>query len=130
MAHQPEPDPERHLKRIEKVFGVSELIQTLAIRQYKSPTKIAKDVELKDVLAKSKDLRTKRLAALGTTERYVLEMVAEQFCCDTESIVDGMVDSDGHIELLKSFVEQDGRLAVMFFYDLFAHPAGGMLKVF
>lgn len=42
----PEPDPDRHLKRIGKIFGVSMRIQKLALQRKKSPPKVSTDEEI------------------------------------------------------------------------------------
>lgn len=49
----PEPDPDRHLKRIGKIFGVSMRIQKLALQRKKSPAKVSTDEELKHSLVRS-----------------------------------------------------------------------------
>lgn len=125
LLERPEDDPDRHLKRLKKVFGVSERIQKLAIRRHKSPTRITKEVEEKAILAKSKDLRKARQAAIGQVHRYILETIANVFDIETDKVIDGIVDSDRYIELLKEFCNKNGRSAIVFFYDWFSFPAIG-----
>lgn len=48
----PEPDPDRHLKRIGKIFGVSMRIQKLALQRKKSPPKVSTDEEAKHLLVR------------------------------------------------------------------------------
>lgn len=48
----PEPDTYRHLKRIEKIFGVSMRIQKLALQQKKSPPKASTDEEIEHLLVR------------------------------------------------------------------------------
>lgn len=122
----PEVDPERHLKRLQKVFGVSGHIQNLAIRRHKSPTQITKEVEEKAILAKSKGLRKDRLREIGQIHRYILEVIANAFQIDTDKAIDGIIDSDWYIELLRSFVNKNGRSVIVFFYDWFPYPAIGI----
>lgn len=125
MTSPPEPDPERHLKRLEKVFGVSGRIQELAIRRRKSPTKVTKNADDKVLLAKSLELRALRLAAIGSVQRFILDSVAFHFDVKLETIIEGMCDDDAYIELLSSFVARDGRKSIAFFYDEFQHPSIG-----
>ena len=126
MAGNPqEPDPERHLKRLKLVFGVSGRIQKLSVRQHKSPTKISNDVLQKELLVKSKELRKARLNQLGAQHRYILDVVGECFDQECDEMINGMTDSDKYIELLNMFVSSKGPKCIMFFYDMFPHPPAG-----
>lgn len=125
MAALPEPDPDRHLIRLQKVFGVSGRIQDLAIRRRKSPTIISKDEKDREMLARSKDLRSKRLNGIGVVQRFILDLVAAHYDCETDIISDGICDEDRHCELLDSFITRDGHMAIAFFYDEFSHPGVG-----
>lgn len=125
MSSPPEPDPERHRKRLEKVFGVSGRIQQLAVRRRESPTIITKNADDNVLLAKSLELRALRLAAIGPAQRFILETVAFHFDVKIETMVEGMCDDDAYIELLSSFVARDGRKCIAFFYDEFQHPSIG-----
>lgn len=125
MSSPPEPDPERHLKRLEKVFGVSGRIQQLATQRRKSPTKVTKNADDKVLLAKSLELRALRLAAIAPPQRFILDTVASHFNVNVETMVEGMCDDDAYIQLLNNFVARDGRKFIAFFYDEFQHPSIG-----
>lgn len=128
LLEEPAPDPDRHLKRLQKVFGVSAKIQNLAIRRHKSPTRINKEAEQKAILAKSSDLRKVRLNEIGQVHRFILDSVANVFDIDTDRAIDGMADADRYIGLLKEFVQKNGRLAIVFFYDWFPYPGIGITR--
>lgn len=122
---QGDPDPDRHLKRLQKVFGVSERIQQLALRRHTSPKKITKEEQERELLGKSKELRKRRLGVLTASHRFVLEMVGEHFGLEADGVEEGVVDDDHYVRLLDEFVCKDGRMAIMFFYDEFTHPSVG-----
>lgn len=125
LLEEPVGDPDRHLKRLQKVFGVSGRIQNLAIRRHKSPTRINKEAEQKAILAKSTDIRKARLNEIGQVHRFILESVANVFKIDTDRAIDGIADADRYIGLMKEFVQKRGRFAIVFFYDWFPYPGIG-----
>lgn len=116
------PDPDRHLKRLHKVFEVSKRLQNLATRRHASPTKITKEQKERELLGRSKELRTARQARLQATHRHVLELCAEHFGLDADTVEAGLLDDDLYVRLVDEFVLKGGRMAVLFFYDEFAHP--------
>lgn len=120
---QGDPDPDRHLKRLQKVFGVSGRIQNLAIRRHTSPRKITKEEQERELLGKSKEMRKKRLTVLQPTHRFVLEMVGEHYGIESDAAEEGILDDDLYVRLMDEFVMKGGRMAVMFFYDEFLHPS-------
>lgn len=120
--NQANVDPERHLKKIKKIFGVSARIQKLAIRRKKSIQRLSKNFRNKELLANSKTLRTTRINAIGSIQRYVLDIVADLFKTNVDEIIEGMADSQIHINLLENFECENGKLFLLFFYDLFNHP--------
>lgn len=121
----PEPDPDRHLKRLQEVFGVSGRIQNLAVRRRKEVVVVSKEEKDREMMARSKEMRTKRLSGISPTHRYVLELVAGHFDVDTDIISDGMCDEERHCELLNLFVCRNGPMGVAFFYDEFPYPGIG-----
>lgn len=121
----PDDDPERHLKRLQQVFGVTSRIQELATKRRKSPTKISKDAEEKALLAQSKELRTRRMGAMTPAHRFVCEVVGEHYGLECDEVVDGVIDDDQYVQLLDEFIKKDGRMALMFFYGEFQHPPLG-----
>lgn len=120
-----DPDPDRHLKRLQRVFGVSTRIQDLAIRRHVSPRKITKEEAEREQLANSKDMRKKRQAILQPPHRFVLEVVGEHYGLECDPVEAGVLDDDQYVRLLDEFVQKEGRMAILFFYDDFSHPAVG-----
>lgn len=125
MQNQDPDDPERHLKRLQATFGVTTRVQQLATKRRKSPTKISKDAEEKALLAQSKEMRTRRLGAMMPVHRFICEAVGEHYSLECDEVVEGVIDDDLYVELLDEFTKKDGRMAVMFFYGEFQHPALG-----
>lgn len=125
MQNNDPDDPDRHLKRLQQTFGVTNRVQQLAIRRRKSPTKISKDAEEKALLAQSKEMRTRRLGTIQPPHRYVCEVVGEHYGLECDEIVEGVIDDDRYVELLEEFIKRDGRMAVMFFHGEFQHPSIG-----
>lgn len=127
MQNQDPDDPDRHIKRLNQLFGVTSRLQELAVRRRKSPTKISKDAEEKAALAQSKEARTRRQGAMTPPHRFICEVVGEHYGLECEEIVEGVIDDDQYVQLLDEFVKKDGRMAVMFFYGEFQHPSAGNL---
>lgn len=116
------PDPDRHLKRLHRVFEVSQRLQNLATRRHASPTKITKEQMERELLGRSKELRTARQTVLQATHRYVLELIGEHFGLEADEVEAGILDDDLYVRLVDEFVMRGGRMAILFFYDEFTHP--------
>lgn len=121
----PDADPDRHIKRLEKVFGVSAQIHGLVLKREKSSHQLTKEQEIQETLAKSKIRRTERLNNIGQCQHYVLDIAADYFGVQTDTIINGIADADQDVELMKSFAEANGKLAIMLFYEELPHPPLG-----
>lgn len=49
----PDEDPDRYLKRVAKVFSVSNRIKKLAVHRKASPSKVVKDTDDKETIVSS-----------------------------------------------------------------------------
>ena len=123
-------DPERHLKRLEQVFGVSERIQQLAVSQRvieKTPSNLLVEEKL---LSDAKQRRNDRISSLEAIPQHVLAVVADQLGIGVNQLIDGLADGDAYVGLVQSLVQKNGRKVVMFIHGLFDHPAKGDFRSF
>lgn len=49
---EPDPDPDRHLKRVGRIFNVSSRIQKLAVQRKASPSKVVKDKDDRETIVR------------------------------------------------------------------------------
>lgn len=115
-------DPDRHIKRLNMVFGVSKRLQTLAYQRFHSPTGVSKEQQERELIAKSKEMRTARSVVLQPPHRFVLEMVSEHYGLTPDEVEAGILDDDQYVQLLDEFCAAGMRMAIMFFYDEFIYP--------
>lgn len=122
-------DPERHLKRLRKVVGVSKRIKELA--DSKSQYFTAADDKAKDAeaLEEARDKRRQRINSLELVHSNILTVIAKMLNISLEEAQEGMADSDRHIQLIKNLTEAKGRKAVLFTYDLYDQPPKGGFSI-
>lgn len=125
MSDAPQLDPYRHLKRLNKVFGVSRRIQKLAQSHIKPESTPQEILEQNEFLANAKISRDKRIGTIDAVHRCIIETVASQFSIQYEDLLEGIVDCEHYIELLQSFVAKSGRKVLLVYYDVFAYPPKG-----
>lgn len=122
-------DPEEHLKKLVKVFGVSKKIQQLALANIgpdQTPEEILRENKL---IARAKAMRQERMSSLGPVHTIILEIVAQQLNITLDEVKAGIADSDLNINSLKGVTQKDGLRAVIFSYDLYDHPSKGNLEL-
>lgn len=129
MTDQNDLDPDRHLKRLQKVFGVSKKIQELAVSKIKSDPTSDELIKEAESLAEAKNKRKQRIDSIDAQHRYVIDMVADQFNVSGDELIEGVADAYKNVQLLHSIVEKNGHRAIIFFYDSFNHPPKGMVSV-
>ncbi|EDV57152.2 LOW QUALITY PROTEIN: uncharacterized protein Dere_GG23061, partial [Drosophila erecta] len=105
-------DPERNVKRLRKLFGVS---RTMLKRAARRPS--VSDQEREDQQRRRfqllRELRQQRISSLGPNQRYVLEICADLLGIDPEEIVSGIVDESKYVENLNGIFEEKGPMAIM-----------------
>ncbi|XP_052892579.1 dynein axonemal heavy chain 8 [Anopheles moucheti] len=120
-----EPDPDRHLKKVLNVIGVSTKIGNvvqLVKRRRGSPPKITEEQEIQQRLEKSKEARSERLNILATKHRHVLEVGAYILAEDQDYAAECVADRMADVKLLDSFFESEGVKALLLFYGMCAPP--------
>uniref|UniRef100_A0AAG5D7L6 AAA+ ATPase domain-containing protein n=1 Tax=Anopheles atroparvus TaxID=41427 RepID=A0AAG5D7L6_ANOAO len=120
-----EPDPDRHLRKILDVIGVSTRIGNvvqLVKRRRGSPPKITEEQEMQQRLEKCREARSERLNTLATKHRHVLEVAAYLLAEDPDGVVDCIADRATDVQLMERFFEADGIKALLLFYDMAAPP--------
>lgn len=125
MSDEKHLDPERHLKRLQKVFGVSKRIQELALSAIKEDATSEEMKRTAELLAKSKIDRKKRMDLLDSRHQFILDMVADQFNITSDQLIQGIIDENIHVNFLHEFVKKNGLQVLIFYYDLFPHPPKG-----
>lgn len=125
MADDIDVDPERHLKRLQKVFGVSKKIQQLAVSTLKRDTTTHDLIKEAEALNRAKIARAKRIEAIEPQHQHITEMVADLLNIPADEIIASMADTERNIEFLSSILEKMGIKAVLFLYDEFPHPSKG-----
>lgn len=125
MADERDVDPERHLKRLQKVFGVSKKIQELAVSTVKGDASTHDLIKEAEALTRAKAARGKRIESIEPQHQYIIDMVAEMLDVQADEVVAGIADAEQNVGLLNSIVEKMGAKAVIFLYDQFPHPTKG-----
>uniref|UniRef100_A0A182SSL6 Dynein heavy chain tail domain-containing protein n=1 Tax=Anopheles maculatus TaxID=74869 RepID=A0A182SSL6_9DIPT len=122
-----DPDPDRHLKKVLNVIGVSTKIGNvvqLVKRRRGSPPKITEEQEIQQRLEKSKEARSERLNILATKHRHVLEVGAYILAEDQDYAAECVADRMTDVQLLDSFFEPEGVKALLLFHGM--RPPPGM----
>lgn len=125
MPDERDVDPERHLKRLQKVFGVSKKIQELALSTVKGDDSTRDLIKEAEALTRSKAARGKRIESIEPHHQYIIDMVAELLDVPADEMIAGIADSEQNVDLLHSMVKKMGAKAVIFLYDEFMHPSKG-----
>lgn len=118
-------DPDRHMKRLQKVFGVSKRIKEFTDLRVQSSANAEEKTKAAEALEEARTKRRHRISSLEVIHSNILEIVADMLDISIEQAQDGMADSDEHIQLIKSLTAAKGRKAVIFTWDLFEHPPKG-----
>lgn len=108
-------DPDRNIKKLRKLFGVSHTIQKQTMRRLTVTDQEKEELERKRG-HHLKELRQQRISSLGANHRYILEIVADLMGTETDEIVTGVVDDQAFVDLLSSMFEQNGSRACMINY--------------
>lgn len=115
-------DPDRNIKKLRKLFGVSHTIQKQTARRLSVTDQEREEKERKRA-QQLKELRQQRISSLGANHRYVLEIVADLMGTDPEEIIMGVVDDVAFVDLLSGLFEKDGPRACMLSYaDMHGYP--------
>lgn len=125
MPAEQDVDPERHLKRLQKVFGVSKRLKELATNTLKTDGSTHELIKEAEALTRAKAFRAKRTGCIEPHHQYLIDLVAEMLDIPTDEVTAGMADADQNINLLQSIMEKMGVTAVIFQYDNFPHPSRG-----
>lgn len=125
MPDERDVDPERHLKRLQKVFGVSKKIKELALSTVKGDDSTRDLIKEAEALTRAKAARGKRTESIEPHHQYIIDVVAELLNVPADEVIAGIADSEQNVGLLNSMVEKMGAKAVIFLYDKFAHPSKG-----
>lgn len=126
MADERILDPERHLKRLQKVFGVSKKIQELALSSIKSDPTAEQLKKEAAALENAKLLRRMRHTRLDSVHRQLIEIAAEHMNLSPDEIIEGIIDEDNHIDIIDHFLSENGSRSLFFYYDYFSHPPKGI----
>lgn len=121
---EPEPDPERHLKKLGLSFGVANKLQKLIKNRPKLQQRTDEEIA-EELLAKAKENRESRIATIGPIQRYIFGLVAKHYNISVDEIIEGVADSDEDTEILNSFCTQNGHSVIVFLYGKFKFPGKG-----
>ncbi|KFB36573.1 AGAP007675-PA-like protein [Anopheles sinensis] len=120
-----DPDPERHLRKVLDVIGVSTRIGNvvqLVKRRRGSPPKITEEQEMQQRLEKCREARSERMNTLATKHHHVLEVAAYLLGEDPARVIDCVADRAEDVELLDNLFEADGVKALLLFYGMCVAP--------
>ena len=116
-------DPDRNIKKLRKLFGVSHTIQKQTARRLSVTDQEREEKERKRA-QQLKELRQQRISSLGANHRYVLEVVADLVGTEPDEIIMGVVDDVAFVDLLSGLFDKDGPRACMISYaDMQGYPA-------
>lgn len=105
-------DPERNVKRLRKLFGVSRTILKRAARR-PSVSDQEREEQQRRRFQLLREMRQQRISSIGANHRYVLEIFADMSGLDTEEVVTGMVDEIKYVDNLNWLFEEKGPMAIM-----------------
>lgn len=78
-----------------------------------------------ELLNAAKEKRASRKNAIEASHRYIIDVAAELFGTTGDELIEGIVDSQRHIEILQKFCEENGSKAFFIFYDTFDYVSKG-----
>lgn len=119
-----EDDPERHLKKIELAFGVTNKLKKLAKNRPKLQQRTNEEIEA-ELLAKAKENRENRIDSFGPIQRHIFGLAAKHYNVSVDEVIQGVADSDEDTEILKSFCTKGGHSVIVFLYAKFKCPGKG-----
>ncbi|TMW45046.1 hypothetical protein DOY81_009872 [Sarcophaga bullata] len=115
-------DPDRNIKKLRKLFGVSHTIQKQTARRLSVTDQEREEKERKRA-QQLKELRQQRISSLGANHRYVLEIVADLVGTEPDEVIMGVVDDVAFVDLLSGLFDKDGPRACMLSYaDMQGYP--------
>ncbi|EDS37982.1 ciliary dynein heavy chain 5 [Culex quinquefasciatus] len=120
-----ENDPDRHLRQIYNVVGVTSVVLDVAQlvkRRRGSPPKITKEQELQQHLDRAKEARAGRLNTIGPKHRFVLEAAAHVLNLEPEVLIDCTADTDESVERMERLFEADGSKGLLIYYGMYGAP--------
>lgn len=105
-------DPERNVKRLRKLFGVSHTILKRAARRPSISEQESEEQQRKrfQIL---REMRQQRISSIGANQRYVLEICTDMLGLETEEVKMGVVDENLYVDNLNSVFEEKGPMAIM-----------------
>lgn len=118
-------DPQRHLNRLIRAICVSTRIQKLAQAKINQEAWNEEKQKEEEQLELAKETRAQRIKSLDAVHTAILEMVSSFLDISIETAVDGIADSDLHLQLMKNFTTANGCRAIIFTYALYPHPEKG-----
>ncbi|XP_055595824.1 dynein axonemal heavy chain 8 [Uranotaenia lowii] len=121
----PEVDPEKHLRKVYEVVGISTVVDGLAQlvkRRRGSPPKITKEQELQQQLERARLERGGRLNAIGPKHRFVLETAGHILNLEQEFLIDCTADNNWSVEMMEQIFEQEGTKGLLLFYGMYPAP--------
>ncbi|KAG4073253.1 hypothetical protein HA402_008599 [Bradysia odoriphaga] len=121
---EPEPDPDRNLKRIGMSLGVATRIKKLFRNRPKIKQRTPEEIE-EELLANAKQNRDNRIAGFGPIQRHIFGLVAKHYNISVDDIVQGVADSDEGTDILNSFCTKNGHSVIVFLYAKFKCPGKG-----
>ncbi len=124
-------DPERHLKRVNRLFGVSSRIQELVKKSREAPRKsISKEDKLEVLQKNVKEQRADRKARLGIKQNFMLELAATHFGTMLDLLAECAADSEKNTILLEQLFEPNGIGAILIQLQIAPAPGIGMFPKF
>ncbi|XP_026846872.1 dynein heavy chain 8, axonemal [Drosophila persimilis] len=105
-------DPDRNVKRLRKLFGVSRTILKRAARR-PSVSDQEREEQQRKRFQFLREMRQQRISSLGANHRYVLEICADMCGLDTEEVVTGVVDENKYVDNLNGLFNERGPMAIM-----------------
>lgn len=125
---EPEPDPDRHLKKIALSFGVAAKLKKLAKNRPQLKQRSPEEIEA-ELLVKAKENRENRIANFGPIQRYIFGLVAKHYNIGVDDVVQGIADSNEYTEILNSFCTTNGHSVIVFLYAKYESPGKGNQKL-
>lgn len=121
---EPEPDPERHLKKIALSFGVTNKLKNLMKKRPKLKQRTDEEIAAES-LTKAKENRENRIASFGPIQRHIFGLIAKHYNITVDDIIQGVADSDEDTEILNSFCTKNGHSVIVFLYTKLKYPGKG-----
>ncbi|CRK87169.1 CLUMA_CG000977, isoform A [Clunio marinus] len=116
-------DPDRHLRRLSAIIGISTRVQALAMKKRKSVRIETREEKNEKIMKAAKLDRTGRNIRIGVNERFVIENVSHVLGIQDDDTLNFAIDSLENTTVLCNFFEIHGSRMILFQFQSHDPPS-------